>query len=190
MSEPLRPEEALARLEGVMLDAYRAEIGAVIHDPERLKDVYGSALLDAAVRPQLEAICATAAKALGVSMALITLFTADDEIRVAWTGVDFGGVVTHPVGDSFCQHTVGQQRPFLVEDMRRHNLVCSIPGALEAGFIAYLGVPLITKRGNVIGSLCVTQPQPRDWNAGDVQLLVSLAGQVMRLDKSNAPEGV
>ena len=41
--------------------------------------------------------------------------------------------------------------------------------------IAYLGVPLITRRGETLGSLCAIDHQPREWTERDRAVLKDLA---------------
>ena len=41
--------------------------------------------------------------------------------------------------------------------------------------IAYLGVPLITAEGKVIGTLCVIDHQPRIWTEDEINLVTDIA---------------
>ena len=65
--------------------------------------------------------------------------------------------------------------PLVVEDARRHPLLRSNPAVRELGWIAYAGVPLVTRQGHVLGALSVVDGMPRLWSDRDVALLQDLA---------------
>jgi PAS domain S-box-containing protein len=69
--------------------------------------------------------------------------------------------------------------PLVVEDARRHSLVRTNPAVRELGWVAYAGVPLVTRRGHVIGALSAIDTMPRLWSERDIALLRDLAGCVM-----------
>jgi two-component sensor histidine kinase len=50
----------------------------------------------------------------------------------------------------------------------------------ELGVLAYLGVPLTTPQGHVLGSLCAIDAKVRPWNEHDIRLMRDLAEVVMR----------
>lgn len=180
----------LSRLEGVMLDTYRAELRAHLEDPSRLTSVYATTFLAAELREQVQAVVDTAAKSLNAPIAALNLITDSQQICVAACGPMTVGDHSRPIRTSYCQHVVGTARPFLVDDALSHALVCQYP-TTENGLIrSYLGVPLITPDQSVIGSLCVVDDQPRKWGAGDVMLLTQLAAVVMRLRRRALDGGV
>jgi GAF domain-containing protein len=49
----------------------------------------------------------------------------------------------------------------------------------EMGVIAYLGIPLITRHGHAVGTLCVIDHHPRVWTPDQVDLLKDLAASVV-----------
>src|SRR5918997_1697308 len=84
-----------------------------------------------------------------------------------------------PISHSFCQHCVVAAAPFLVDDARRHPLVRGNPAIEELGVVAYLGVPITTSDGSVLGTLCAIDSKPRAWSPDDVSLLSDLAAAAM-----------
>jgi GAF domain-containing protein len=66
-----------------------------------------------------------------------------------------------PLSHSFCQHVVATGAPLRVEDARDHSLVCDNLAIPELGVVAYLGMPLATADGQVLGSLCAIDTEPR-----------------------------
>jgi len=53
------------------------------------------------------------------------------------------------------------------------------PAIESAGVRAYLGVPLRTQSGQVVGSLCVFDREPREWSDEDLQRAQQAARDVM-----------
>ena len=78
--------------------------------------------------------------------------------------------------DSFCQFVVKTERPFIVVDAQKDDRV---PQHLVQtyGIAAYLGVP-IQVGGQVLGSICVADGQPREWPASLIGQLEVLAARV------------
>ena len=58
-------------------------------------------------------------------------------------------------------------------------MVCNNPAVTDLNVIAYLGIPLTTPRGTVLGSFCVIDTQPRHWTTADQQTMTELAASVM-----------
>jgi transcriptional regulator with GAF, ATPase, and Fis domain len=91
--------------------------------------------------------------------------------------------------DSFCQFVVTTERPFVIVDAQKDDRV---PQHLVKtyGIAAYLGVP-IQVGGQVLGSLCVADGQPRAWPASLIGELEVLAARVSaRLETLANPRGV
>jgi PAS domain S-box-containing protein len=80
-----------------------------------------------------------------------------------------------PLSHSFCRQVAVSGEPLIVEDARRHPLLRSNPAVREFGWIAYAGVPLLTRDGWVVGSFSVVDGMPRVWSERDVALLRDLA---------------
>lgn len=173
-------QEDLAKLEGAMLETYQRELGLQLNDRQRLKAVYGSHFFDADRKGQLESVCAAVAQLLEVEMAAVNMITETSQVQVACSvgPNDKAG----PVVDSYCQHVVGLQRDLSVEDSLRHALVCESRATTESGIRSYLGVPLISQSGHVIGSLCCWTHHPRKWKPAEVGILASFAAVVMRFE--------
>ena len=47
----------------------------------------------------------------------------------------------------------------------------------EHGVVAYLGVPLVGKRGEAYGAVCAIDSSPRSWSCDDVRELERVAAQ-------------
>jgi signal transduction histidine kinase len=80
---------------------------------------------------------------------------------------------------SFCQHVVATGAPLVVEDADRHPVLSDNLAIPDLGVVTYLGMPLITADGHVLGALCAIAPEPRTWAAADAAALRDLAAVTM-----------
>jgi signal transduction protein with GAF and PtsI domain len=62
-----------------------------------------------------------------------------------------------------------------VDDARVDPIFKSHPAVLDGTLVAYLGIPLMDRDDNAIGTLCVYDTKPRLWSTGHVQILSDLA---------------
>ncbi len=81
---------------------------------------------------------------------------------------------------SFCRFVVEGGKPFIVENAASDPRVQYNPAVTELGIAAYLGMPIYTIDGCVLGSLCAVQMTPRSWTANDKNNLSDLADAVSR----------
>jgi GAF domain-containing protein len=67
----------------------------------------------------------------------------------------------------------------VVSDAREHPLLRNNPAIRDLGIIAYAGAPLISPNGQVLGTLCAIDHEPRHWTTNQVEILCNLAGSVL-----------
>jgi signal transduction histidine kinase len=77
--------------------------------------------------------------------------------------------------DSLCRLVVASGERLLVRDGRTDPLVRDSAVVLAHHQSAYAGVPLEVEDGEVVGTLCVFDPDPHEWTDSDVELLNELA---------------
>jgi signal transduction histidine kinase len=111
-------------------------------------------------------------------IALVSIVDNKQEIFLSCTGVEISAV---PVHQSIGVHVVaGTVELFTVSDLKNDSRFRDNPLAAQSiGF--YAAVPLITPGGMRIGALAVLDNKERALDAAQLQLLQSLAGQVMTL---------
>jgi PAS domain S-box-containing protein len=147
-------------------------------DPrERLAAVTRTALLDTPPEEAFDRLTRMAARLLGAPVALITLVTDDRQFFKSATGLPepWASRRGSPLTHSFCRHVAVSGEPLVVEDARRHPLLRGNPAVRELGWIAYAGVPLVTRQGTVVGAFSAVDGMPRLWSERDVSLLRDLA---------------
>jgi two-component system, cell cycle sensor histidine kinase and response regulator CckA len=144
---------------------------------ERLAAVTRTALLDTSPEEAFDRLTRMAARLLGAPVSLITLVAEDRQFFKSATGLPepWASRRGSPLTHSFCRHVAVSGEALVVEDTRRHPLLRSNPAVRELGWIAYAGVPLVTRQGHVVGAFSVVDGMPRLWSERDVGLLRDLA---------------
>lgn len=83
---------------------------------------------------------------------------------------------------SFCHQTTKQTGIFEVTDAHKHPVLKNSPLVTEAPYICfYAGAPLITKSGQILGTLCLIDKQPQKLNQQQKQAFLLLAEQVVSM---------
>ena len=127
----------------------------------------------------LDSLCALTAKLLGTRSAQVSLLT--DVVHVAsGAGLEPGALAsTSPRADSLCTVTAASGRPLVVSDASTDHRVSAMPGVTSGQVGSYLGVPMRSHDGEVVGALCAFDPEAHDWQEHDVVALEELAVAVI-----------
>lgn len=149
-------------------------------DRGRLRSLAESGLLDAPERQALNRYARIASRALAAPVSLVSLVDAERQFFAAAHGLEapWSERRQTPLSHSFCQHVVNERSALVVEDARNDERVCDNLAIKELNVAAYAGVPLKDADGNVLGSFCVIDEQPRSWAPDDLKLLRFLADAV------------
>jgi GAF domain-containing protein len=154
-----------------------------VHDPARLQEIHDLGLATTAVHdPLLQDLADEAARQLGADTALVTV-VLDDAQRFAASrgGPDwFDEVGGTPIEWAFCVHAVRSGQPFRVPDATQHPATKDNPVVSAEGVRSYLGMPLITSRGHVLGTICVIGKEPRTFTPSEEARLGELAAEAVR----------
>jgi class 3 adenylate cyclase/GAF domain-containing protein len=179
---------AIAAAEGeeAAADYFSEAITSCLENLDRLAAVDATGLLDAPPRPELDELTSQAAKRLGTPVALMTLVDNHRQFFASRYGLqrELAEQVT-PLEYSYCKFVAALDEPFRVNNSLTHVLVRDNPIATIAR--SYLGVPLRSRDGHAIGSLCVLDTSPREWGPEDRRVLEELAEQAMAL--ADRPQG-
>ena len=147
-----------------------------LDDELRLNALLGLEILDAPVQRNFQLLTELASQLLDAPVSLITLVTDDRQFFVSSNGLvqPWAEERQTPLSHSFCQHVVNRNEPLIVNDARKHPLVCDNLAIRDLGVASYFGVPLVHD-GNVLGSFCVIDGSPREWTTHDLDSLTKLA---------------
>ncbi len=151
-------------------------------EPRHLDSLHQTGLLDQAAAPLFDRLTVMACRMLPAPVALISLIDRNRQFFYSHYGLPkpWASKQETPLSHSFCQYVVASAKPFIVRDAYSHPMVCDNLALKELGVIAYLGVPLRTPDGEVIGSLCAIDNRPRNWLEEDLASLEDLAAIAMR----------
>ena len=117
-----------------------------------------------------------AARILEVPTSLVTIVEADRQRFPGEAGLPEPWATRRetPLSYSFCKHVVAAGAPVEIADAREDDRVRDNPAIPEFGIVAYLGVPLASPDGTVLGSVCAMDQRPRAWTADDRALLTDV----------------
>lgn len=123
-----------------------------------------------------------AAKAVQSSAAFVSLANCDaDEIVFAGiTGLpEIPAGERKPLSQTICRHVVSSGKPLVVADTQTHPLARHEATIQELDIGAYLGVPLTTAEGEVVGVFCTVDRHAREWSPAQIEIAEGLAAAVM-----------
>ena len=148
-----------------------------VQDRARLDAVRATALLDAPAAPALERLARLAARLLRAPIALVSLVDGHRQFFAASVGLAEPVCARRetPLSHSFCQHVVRSAGPLVTGDAREHPLLRDNLAIPDLGVVAYAGMPLVGPDGEVLGSFCAIDGEPRTWTAADLATLEELA---------------
>lgn len=123
----------------------------------------------------------TIARMIGVRSAFVSrldsqMMTLLDVWEDAGCGFEAGAAV--PLEDTFCQLVRATSEPMIVEDAANDVRVQNLATRSQFGIGCYLGVPITLDNGEVFGTLCLLDPQPRRFSADQVAALSIMASQI------------
>ncbi|WP_182482124.1 sensor domain-containing diguanylate cyclase [Henriciella barbarensis] len=142
-------------------------------EANRLEALESLGILDTPREPAYDRIVRLVRASFDCDMALISVLDAHRQWYKAIEGADMDEV---PVQDTFCRRTINMEGPLVVEDAAQHPNFKNNPYVTaENGVRFYAGIPLKTKNGFSVGTLCAVDSEPRVLREGDLQLLEDLA---------------
>ncbi len=138
-------------------------------------------LLDSPPSEALDRLTRLASTLIDAPATFISLVDADRDFYVSQCG--FGEpLATHRelTGTTFCHYAMVSEGPLVIDDTRADPRYREVPTVQSLGVAAYLGVPMKSPNGEVIGSFCAIDFKPRAWSARDVAVMEELATSAMR----------
>lgn len=146
-------------------------------EPARLAALRSYEILDTPREAAFDRITSLVKTVLNVPIAIVSLIDSDRQWFKSCVGLDIDGT---PRNISFCTHTIQSRSPLHVPDARLDPRFAENPLVLGPPHIgSYLGVPLATPEGYNLGSLCIIDTKPRDFDGAQVEVLKSFAALVM-----------
>ncbi len=154
--------------------------GHELDNSDRLDVLNELGLLDSLPEASFDRYTRLAVAMLKSKVSLISLVDDERQFFVSQQGLEgpYKEARGTPLSHSFCQHVVREGVPLVVEDARTDERVRNNFAIRDLGVISYLGIPVTSKEGYVMGSLCAINPEPRKWSEQDLNILTDLADAV------------
>lgn len=146
------------------------------NEPERLNELYQLKVLDTDDDPLFEKFVHLAAAIMDTPIALVSLV----DFNRQWFKAKIGTAVCETPRDiSFCGHAIMSSKPLIVENALLDDRFKDNPMVVGYPKIRfYAGIPLVTKRGYRVGTLCVIDTESRSPTALQLNQLKILSSVV------------
>lgn len=158
-----------------------ALVDAAVADPARLRAVRALGWLDTPPEAELDRLTAVAAR---LTRAPVVFLSLVDELRDFYKAACGLG---EPLasrrqleGRTFCHYALLSDGPLVLEDVAAQDVFRDVPTVQILGVRAYAGVPLVLATGEVVGSFCAVDFEPRRWSQHDITVLSEMAHAVLR----------
>ena len=146
-------------------------------EESRLRAVERYRLPEAPIDGAFDRVTAIAARVFSVPVALVTIVDHDRIWFTSHHGLEIDHIDRHP---GLCASAILDDVPWVVEDARSDPRTLANPlAAGDFGLQFYAGVPLRTRDGHNLGTLCVLDFEPRLASEAELATLVDLAAMVM-----------
>jgi hypothetical protein len=153
------------------------------NEVERLKNLQSHQLLDDLPDEDYDLITKLASDICGTSISLVTLIDSKKQVFKSSQGSDLKETSRDI---SFCAHAINTpKRSLIVNDVTLDERFKENPLVTEDPKIAfYAGIPLMSKEGYALGTLCILDHKPKVLSTSQLKALKSLAKLVERLFES------
>ncbi|MGH8908401.1 MAG: SpoIIE family protein phosphatase [Egibacteraceae bacterium] len=129
-------------------------------------------------REPFDRLILLAAELLRAPMAAVTLCDAEGNLVDGSVGLVPPPPDAQQVTRPLCAELIRSGKLLVVRDVRHCPRYADHPEIIRQGVRAYVGIPLRLQDGEVHGSLCVLDRQPRGWSEQEVGILKGLAAAV------------
>jgi|GEM_PF-1158970 len=148
-------------------------------------------LIDAPPEAEFDNLSSLAAELLRVPVAHISILDKQKQ-RIFYKSQyghseDLANERELPMQHTYCQHVVLTQAPIIVVDASAHPLLEELVALDESQPLAYLGMPVYASDGQVVGGLCMLQPDTRNWTDNEIESarkLAACASDLIRLKEA------
>lgn len=147
------------------------------NEKKRIAEVRRLGLLDTAPEEMYDTVTHKLAEMFDLPISLVSIVDSDRQFWKSQVGMpdDLAQARQSSRSESLCGHVVAQNPIMVIEDLSRDRRFANNPFVTERGIRFYAGVPLCTKKGHAVGSLCVIDTKPRKITAEQEWLLCTLA---------------
>jgi signal transduction histidine kinase len=148
---------------------------ATNYEIDRVNDLMSYSIMDTPHEISYDQLAYLAAISCETPVALISFIDHERQ----WFKSSFGlSLHEIPKQTSMCIKTIEQEDVIVIPDMRENKEYADNYYVVEKKFVFYAGVPLISKQGHKLGTLCVLDWKPHNLSVAQIATLKILAAQI------------
>lgn len=169
--------------------AMRRELQQLLTDPDRLRALADTHLLDTEVDGRFDKFPRLTAALLRTQSSAFSLLDADREYFKSAVALaePWWSLGQAPLSHSFSQHVLAHDAPWSVDDVLTDSLLRDHPTVVDS-VRAYAAAPL-RYDGAIVGVLSVFDPNPRKWSRDELAALEALADALTTEIELRATQG-
>ena len=154
--------------------------GQSLDNSDRLDVLVELGLLDSLPEESFDRYTRITAALLKAEVSLVSLVDDRRQFFKSQVGLPspYDKIRETPLTHSFCQFVVREGAPLVIEDARTDERLCDNGAIRDLGVISYLGMPITSQEGFLLGSLCAINSHPRIWTEEEQRVLADLAAAV------------
>ncbi len=151
-----------------------------LRDPDRLKVIRDTGLLDTPREEAFDRLARLAAQLLDVPLTIFSLVDGERQFFKADYGLasPFKETRNLPIDASLCRYTL-EGEPIISGNAPADPFLRFHPSTEPWGIVALIVLPLIHPSGHVLGTFCCIQPTPREWTDRDMTVMRELTESIM-----------
>jgi len=173
---PTPSELAIAFRQLIIESEARTAGVPTLNEEARLAALQRYDLLDTPPEGAFDRITSLASRVIGLPVSTVSIVDRNRIWFKSHHGIDAEQIGRDP---GLCARVVETGRTTAIPDGRLDPVACTNPlMAGDSGLRSYLGVPLMSSDGYVLGSLSVAGYEPREFTDAEVQILESLGAMV------------
>lgn len=152
----------------------QSRLAIALHDERRLAALREVLPLGGNSSTDFDRLSNLAARVLRVPVTYISLLGADKQEFLGWHG---SPPVALESGEShgICRSMVASREPIIIANLKEYVAEQNCAPLIAQGFQSYLGFPLITADGFVLGTFCALDTALHPWSEDDIASLRDLA---------------
>jgi signal transduction histidine kinase len=157
------------------------DIVAAVQDENRLDALRETGLLDSEVEEEFDRLTRLASRLLEAPATFFSLVDTDRDFYKSCFGFDEPLASQRQLtGETFCHYSLVADGALVIPDTRADPLYAKVPTVESLGVAAYLGVPVRSPSGQVLGSFCAIDFTARDWTPLEVETMKELGRSAER----------
>jgi signal transduction histidine kinase len=144
----------------------------ILKDPSRLQALAKTELMDSPEEEAFQRLNRLASLALKAPVSIFSVIGEDKQYFKSVVGLpaEIGPGTSFPLDVSVCMYAL-HGLPLNIEDTQKHPAFIDNESVKNLNIGGYLGMPLITKGGHAIGTVCVFDHKARIWTNEEVECL-------------------